>query len=79
MNIDIKNVLFWIFLFIGIILLLWNIFGKSPQEFIATVTLIFAVLLKTWSVSDRVIKLEMGFKHLASDFKEHVNNKKIHR
>ncbi len=75
MNIDIKDILFWIFLLLGIGLLLWNVFGNSPEEFIATVTLIFAVLLKTWSVSDRQIRLEMKFNALAKDFKEHIKHK----
>jgi len=79
MNLDIKNMLFWIFLTVGLVLLLWNVFGKSPTEFIALVTLIFTVLLKTWSISDKQIKQEMSFKalvkdfqRLAGDFKEHI-------
>jgi len=35
-NIDIKDILFWIFLLLGIGLLLWNVLGNSPEEFIAT-------------------------------------------
>ena len=73
---DIKNILFWVFLTIGVALLLWNIFGNSPTEFIALVTLIFTGLLKTWSVSDRQIKLEMRFNVLAKDFREHLENSK---
>jgi len=70
----IKEILFWIFLIIGVILLIWVVFGNSPTEFIALVTLIFAVLLKVWSVSDRQIKLEMKFNSLAKDFKEHIKH-----
>ena len=76
MRIDVKDVLFWVFLFIGLILLLWNIFGNSPTEFIALVTLIFTVLLKTWSISDRQIKTEMRFNALAKDFKAHLTENK---
>jgi len=68
---NIKNLLFWIFLIIGLVLLIWGIFGNSPTEFVTLVTLIFAVLLKVWSVSDRQIKLEMRFKNLARDFVKH--------
>lgn len=39
----------------------------------------FALLLKMWSISDSVIRLEMRFNALAGDFKEHINNKKMHR
>jgi len=74
MKSEIKDVLFWLFLIIGIILLIWNVFGNSPTEFIALVTLIFALLLKTWSISDRQIKLGMRFNALARDFKEHIKH-----
>lgn len=70
MNVDIKEILFWIFLFLGVALLLWNIFGESPEEFISLVTLNFAVLLKLWSISDRLLRLEMRFNALARDFKK---------
>lgn len=73
--IDVKDVLFWIFLVLGIIFLLWNVFGNSATEFIALVTLVFTVLLKTWTISDRQIKLEMRFNALAADFKEHIKHK----
>ena len=72
---DIKNTLFWIFFIISIGLLIWNIFGNSPTEFIALMTFIFTILLKVWSISDRQIKLEMRFSALAKDFKEHVRYK----
>jgi len=73
---NIKELLFWIFLIIGVILLVWNVFGNSPTEFIALATLIFTLMLKMWSVSDRQIKLEMKFGALAKDFKEHLQYKK---
>lgn len=75
MKIDIRDILFWIFLIIGLALLIWNVFGNSQTEFIALVTLIFTVLLKTWSISDRQIKLEMRFNSLAKDFKEHTKHR----
>ncbi len=79
MKLDIKDVLFWIFLILAIILLLWNIFGNSPSEFVTTITLIFAALLKIWSISDRQIRNEVKFNFLVKDFKEHINNKLIHK
>ncbi|MBI2449702.1 hypothetical protein HYV49_05395 [Candidatus Pacearchaeota archaeon] len=69
---DIRDILFWIFLLLSIILVLWAIFGNSPTEFIAIITLIFTLLLKIWSISDRLIRLEMRFNALARDFKEHI-------
>ncbi len=79
MKLEIKEVLFWIFLILAIILLLWNIFGNSPNEFVTTITLIFAALLKIWSISDRQIRNEVKFNFLVKDFKEHINNKLIHK
>lgn len=79
MRLDIKEILFWIFLVLAISLLLWNIFGNSPSEFVTIITLIFAVIIKLWSISDRQIKGEMKFYVLAKDFKEHINNKYIHK
>lgn len=75
MRIDIKEILFWILLILSIILIIWNVFGNSPTEFIALVSLIFTLLLKVWSVSDKQIKLEMRFNALAKDFKEHIREK----
>ena len=82
MRVDFRDVLFWIFLILGMILLLWNVFGDSATEFIALATLIFTVLLKTWSISDRQIRLEMRFNaleksfvKLSNDFKAHVTHK----
>ncbi len=79
MSVDIKEVLFWIFLILGIGLLVWNVFGNSPTEFIATVTLILTVLFKIWAVSDkqirsemRFISLEKSFIKLTKDFKAHI-------
>ncbi len=73
---DIKEILFLIFLVLSIVLILWYVFGNSPTEFVAVITLMFTILLKTWSVSDRTIKLETRFNALARDFKAHID---LHR
>lgn len=69
----IKEILFWIFIILGVSLLIWNVFGNSPTEFITLITLIFAMLLKMWTISDRQLKTEMRFNNLAKDFKKHIN------
>jgi len=61
MNVDWKNILFWMFLVLSIILLIWHVFGSTPSEFITIITIIFTVLIKMWSISDRQIRLEMRF------------------
>ena len=79
---DIRDILFWIFLVIGMILLIWSVFGDSPTEIVTIGVLIFTVLFKTWSISDRQIKSDMkfnllarDFRALAKDFKEHIKHK----
>jgi len=69
MRTDVRDILFWIFLILGVVLLVWNVFGNSPTEFIALVAIMFTILLKIWSVSDRQLKSDMRFKVLARDFK----------
>lgn len=76
MKVSWKDILFWVVLTLSIVLLIWNLFGNSPTEFIALATLIFAMMLKLWSTSDKIIKLEMKFNYLAKDFKQHLNKKK---
>jgi len=61
MRADWKNILFWIFLVLSLILLIWHVFGSTPSEFITIITIIFTVLIKMWSISDRQIRLEMRF------------------
>lgn len=82
MKIDIKEIIFWIFLAIALGLLVWNILGDSPSEFITMVVILFTILLKTMSISERLTKSEMRFNHLgkdfinlAKDFKEHIKHK----
>ena len=54
-------------------LLIWAVFGDNPTEFIALAGLIFTLMLKMWSIGDRLVRLEMRFNSLAKDFKEHTN------
>jgi len=82
MKIDIKDILFWIFLALSMILLIWNVFGNSPTEFITMVAILFTILLKVTLISERVTKIETKFYYLsnsfinlAKDFKEHIQHK----
>ena len=72
---NLKEAIFWIFLVLSIILLIWNIFGNSPTEFITMITLLFTVLLKGMSMSDKTTRLEMKFNYLVRDFKQHIQHK----
>ncbi len=72
--VNIKEALFWVFLIISMILLIWNVFGNSPTEFITMVAILFTVLLKVMLISERLAKLETKFYYLARDFKEYVGH-----
>ncbi len=72
MKLNIKEVIFWIFLVLAIALLIWNVFGNSPSEFITMIAILFTILLKVMIISERIIKLETKFYYLARDFKEHI-------
>ncbi len=72
---DLKEILFYIFLVLSVILLVWYAFGNSPTEFIVLITIMFTILLKIWSISDKQIKTEIAFRYLAKDFKEHIQHK----
>jgi len=73
---DIRDILFWVFLAVSIGLLVWAVFGNSSTEFLTLAAIMFTILLKMWSISDRLLKLEMKFNLLAKDFKEHITHKK---
>ena len=74
MKLNIKEILFWIFLVIAMVLLIWNVFGNSPSEFITIVAILFTILLKVISISERLTKIETKFNFLAKDFKEHIKH-----
>ena len=74
MKLNIKEILFWIFLVIAMALLIWNVFGNSPSEFITMVAILFTILLKVISISERFTKIETKFNFLAKDFKEHIKH-----
>ena len=74
MRFNIKEVLFWIVFIIALVLLIWNVFGDSPTEFVTMVAILFTILLKVISVSDRLARLETRFGFLAKDFRRHVEN-----
>jgi hypothetical protein len=62
MKLDIREIGFWIVLILAMSLLLWNVFGNSPSEFLALVGIIFVVVIKLWFVSDRQIITDMRIK-----------------
>jgi len=79
MKFNFKEIVFWIVFIFALVLLIWNVFGNSPNEFIALVAILFMILLKMSLIGERLTKLETEFKNfkhsfmnLAKDFKEHI-------
>jgi Mg2+/citrate symporter len=68
------NILFWIALIIGIVLILWMVFGDSPTELGVVITFMLALLFKIWSVSDETKEfkheVKMSFVKVREDFSE---------
>lgn len=74
MKVDIKETLFWILLIIALGLLLWNIFGKSPTEFVIIITIIFMTVLKIWSISDQQIRTDINIQYSFNKIKSKMNS-----
>ena len=70
---NIREVLFWIFLVLSIVFLIWRVFGNTPTELITFITIIFMVVLKLWSVSDRQIKHEIKVKNSFSKMRQDMD------
>jgi uncharacterized membrane protein YesL len=71
---DIFNILFWIFLIIGIILLLWRIFGNSPTDLAIILPFILMLLFKMWSMSDNLNSFKHEVKFSFHKVRENINN-----
>ena len=56
---DILNALFWILLVIGIILVLWRIFGNSPSDLEIILTFILMLMFKLFALGGEL----KDFKH----------------
>ena len=72
MRVNIKEVLFWVFLIISIILVLWMILGDSPSEFIVFVSVIAMMFMKISSISDKQVKTEIKTRNGFSRMKEDI-------
>jgi len=70
---NLKDFLFWIFLFIAMGLLIWNIFGNSPTEMFTIIGIIFMLVLKVWNVSDAQVRTEMNLKMGFNNIKKDIN------
>ena len=71
---QILNLLFWILLIIGIILLVWYIFGNTPTELAITITFILTLMFKMWAISDELKEFKHEVKFSFHRIKEDINN-----
>jgi len=51
-KVKILNTFFWIFLVIGLVLLIWRIVGNSPTDYQVYGALFVALLIKVWTVGE---------------------------
>lgn len=81
---QILNILFWIFLIIGIIMIIWKIFGNSPTDIEILIPFIIMILLKLWSNNENIREvkyqvklLEKGTKSSFEKVRDDLNNIKL--
>ncbi len=74
---QILNILFWIFLIIGIIMIIWRIFGNSPTDLMIITPFILMSIIKTWSVSDELKEFKYEVKSSFTKIKIDMDNLKI--
>lgn len=75
----VEEILFWILFFVGIIVFLWALLGRSPTFEQGLLIFILAMVVKN-SISIKGLNTELHnlkkqFNALAADFKEHIKNK----
>lgn len=76
------NIIAWIFIIIGMILLIWRVFGSSPSEYNVLIALTIGLLFKVMAIDSSLSSLrtdhnnlKRSFIALATDFKEHIKHK----
>lgn len=72
----ILDIIFWILLIIGIILLLWKIFGSSPTDLSIIITFILTLMFKIWALSDETKEFKHEVRASFAKVKEDIDNLK---
>ena len=70
---QILNTLFWILLIIGIILVIWKIFGDSPTDLQIILTFMLMLLFKIWAISDELKEFKYEVKTSFSKVKQDLS------
>jgi len=69
----ILDIIAWIALIVGIIMVLWRIFGNSPTDLAVVTPFIIFGLAKTWSNNNKIYDLEIKMKNNFNKAKEDMN------
>jgi len=71
---QILNILFWILLIIGIVLILWRIFGNSPTDLSIILTFTLMLMFKMWAIGDELKEFKQevrfSFNKVKTDFEK---------
>jgi len=70
-KIKIWDVVFWVALVVGIVMVLWRVFGNSPTDLQVVAPFIVMGFSKMWGMNERLVRLEMktagGFRRVGDD------------
>jgi len=69
----ILDIIFWIALVIGTIMVLWRIFGNSPTDLAVITPFVVMGLIKVWSNNNRIWELEIKMKNSFDKVRENTN------
>ncbi len=65
----ILNIIFWIALIVGIIMVLWRIFGDSPTDLAIITPFIVMLISKMWDMNEAIIEVGHQVKILSMNTK----------
>ena len=67
------NIIYWILLLIGIVLILWRVFGNSPSDIQVISPFITLGILKIWDIGNELKDFKHEVKMSFSKVREDVN------
>ena len=70
-KIKVWDVIFWIALVVGVVMVLWRVFGNSPTDLQVVAPFIVMGFSKMWGINERLVRLETravsGFRRVGED------------
>ena len=74
----ILDIIFWIALIVGIIMVLWKIFGKSPSDLTIILPFIVMLISRVWNMNNEFIDfryhVKISFKKVKGDLENMGKN-----